>query len=305
MMISRPMKAMQEPITDEQLKLLPYPVIGSPKLDGFWACCGNGQVWASSMMLIPNLFVRKELSDPALHGLVGELIVGAPNAGGGPDGTFHNTSGPIRRSAGQPNFTFYVFDNFNGPNLPYSHRWVNINPTMLERSHIKILEYAILNTPLGVIEYEHMCVAQGYEGAMIRTFSGMYKQGRTTLAEMNMFKRKPFEEQEGTIIGFEEQMQNNNIATVSNTGRTKRSKHAENLVPKGTLGAFIIEDKKNWKEPFRCSGSTADFNQEVWNHRSEWVGGKVKYKFQRYGSINKPRQAVFIDARPGWDVTSF
>ena len=77
--MKKPQKAPIHSITDNELRLLPYPVFGSVKIDGF-RCLIDGTPKTSSMKPQPNPFVQSELSKPELNGLDGELVVGEPNS---------------------------------------------------------------------------------------------------------------------------------------------------------------------------------------------------------------------------------
>jgi DNA ligase-1 len=297
-LIKRPIKAPTDPITNEQLELLTYPLVGSPKLDGFRCVVGNTPL-TSSLKPFGNLFVRQELSHPIFAGLDGELIVGEPND---PD-AFHNTSGPLRRFDGCPNFKFYVFDSFLHKATPYIDRWLNLPKPSDPR--LVILEQKVLSSPAEVISYEKEMLEAGFEGAMIRSLSGKYKEGRCTFNEQNIFKRKPFVEAEAVIVGLEEEMQNLNEQVTDKLGLAKRSHHRENMIPKGTLGNFVLRSSL-WRDFFRASpgkGFTAEIRQSIWNSRTAYIGQVVTIKYQKHGSRDAPRLPSVIKLRPMWDIS--
>ena len=299
-MLRRPMKAPTDPITKEQLERLSYPVYGSPKLDGF-RCTVEDQPYTSTMKPFGNLFVRKELSDPFYKDLDGEIIVGDPTS---PD-AFHNTSGSVRKFDGEPDFKFYVFDCFKAKLKPYHHRLHYDMPFMNEK-RLVILEQRLLKSPEEVEAYEKEMLAIGYEGAMIRSMNGVYKEGRCTFNEMNMFKRKPFVECEALIVGMEEAMENCNEQVVNELGLSKRSHNKENLVPKGTLGNFVLLSPL-WSKPFRAAagkGFTAEMKQHIWTFKKVFIDNHeiVTVKYQKHGSRDAPRLPSVIKLRPLWDV---
>jgi len=288
--MKRPLKAPSLSITDKELEKLPYPVFGSPKLDGFRCVIVNGLAKTSSMKNIQNTFVFDYLSRKEFSGLDGELVVGKSNS---PD-TFNNTSGPLRRFDGCPDFTFFVFDRFGEDNLDYYDRWLaSVNVRLTDKRIIK-LKQTPLNSPEAVIEYTDKCIASNYEGAMIRTGSGLYKQGRATFKEMNIFKRKPLQDAEAKIIGFVEQMTNENEQEINEMGLTKRSSNAEYKVPANTLGSFILSSPL-WLRPFNCGGGclTHAERKEIWDNVSKYSGKTVTFKYQAHGSLDAPRQPVF------------
>ena len=238
-MITRPMKALGEPISDKALKLLPYPVIGSPKIDGIRAVCDGKKVLSSTLKPIGNKHIQSCLSHSIYEGLDGELAVGKPHTDFNDDpddDVFHRTSGPVRRSDGKPDFKYYVFDDWTEPNTSYQYRWLDQYDDLLtaEMPHVVILEYKVLNNPQEVLDYEEWCVNLGYEGCMLRIPSSPYKEGRTTFKEMYAFKRKPIVDDEAEIVGFFEQMENNNEQITDAMGLSRRSAHKENKTGKGT-----------------------------------------------------------------------
>lgn len=304
-MIKRPMKAPTDPVQDEELDKLTYPLVGSPKLDGFRCMTVKGLALTSSMKTFSNNFICDEFAKHSeWSGLDGEIIVGPPNS---PD-AFHNTSGPVRRFDGEPDFRFYVFDDFKFPHLTYEDRWLEricssgFGPN---KERLIVLEQTVLHNPDDVLEYERVMLEAGYEGAMIRSLSGKYKEGRCTFREMNIFKRKPFVECEAVIIGFEEALENQNEQELNELGLSKRSHNRENMVPKGTLGAFILKSPL-WEKPFRAApgkGFTAADRQQMWNLRQGLLGYPATVKYQKYGSRERPRMPNVIKLRPLWDLS--
>jgi len=295
--LKRPQKAPTDVITDLELESLIYPIVGSPKLDGF-RCSVADQPYTSSMKPFANRFVREELSHPEYAGLDGEIIVGDPKD---PD-VFYHTSGPVRRFDGEPDFRLYVFDNCNKP-FSYEDRWLNVMPNDFGR--VIVLEQRILKSPEDVLAYEQEMLDTGFEGAMIRSLTGKYKEGRCTFREKNIFKRKPFVDIEAIVMGFEEAMENCNEQVTSELGLSKRSHNKENMYPKGTLGSFILWAPP-WKKVFRAAagkGFTDEMKQAIWNNRNKYLGEYVTVKYQAYGSRDAPRLPSVIKLRPSWDVS--
>lgn len=296
--ITRPMKAPTNPITDAQLYQIEYPVVGSPKIDGIRAVCDGEQVLSNTFKKIGNRYIQKCLSKPEYAGLDGELAVGLPyiDPEDDEDDVFHRTSGPVRRGDGEPDFKLYVFDDVSDPLQTYQYRWIDQIEYEESDLHtlpfVVVIEQVLLYTPEEVIAYEEKCCNLGYEGAMIRRLSAPYKSGRSTLREEFIFKRKPIEIDDAVIVGCYEQLENLNEKTETEFGTSKRSSHKANKFPKGTLGGFELESAM-WKVTFRCGtiiGSTLASRKEMWDNRDKMIGQVVSYKFQRIGSIDKPRQ---------------
>ena len=287
-MIKRPLKAPTESITNEQLTQLRYPFLGSPKIDGIRCLIIDGEPKTSSLKPQPNDYVRNYLADFKFNYLDGELVVGNPSD----PNSFNNSTGPLRRKDGTPDFTFLIFDYFAEPSKPYTERWID-HTIVFNDIRVKILPQTLLHCPNDVIAFESKCVDMGFEGAMIRSLDGVYKQGRATFREANIFKRKPLEDSEAVIIGFTELQINLNEQTTNELGLSKRSSHQENKFGADTLGSFILLDLK-WKQPFNCRGKiSASLAKEIWDNKEKYLGKKVTYKYQKHGSIDAPRQPIF------------
>lgn len=300
--IRKPQKAPSESITDDQLIGLfnQYDyVLGSPKLDGYRCLCEDG-AFTSSMKPVTNKHIQSCLSGPAYNGLDGEICVGRPND----PNVFNNTTGAVRRAVGEPDFKLYVFDCFNNPGLGYELRTKYTRDICKSLDHVVWIKQRKLYSPEEVIAFEDEMVKAGYEGAMVRTPDAPYKPGRATLLDMNVFKRKPFDDDECTIIGFEEQQQNNNEKTLNEKGESTRSNHKENKTGKATLGKFICISKL-WKIPFKIAtglGLDHKLRQEIWDDQPGYINAIYKYKFQRYGSIDAPRIPIGMGFRDPSDM---
>lgn len=298
-MIKKPMKAPTEGVTVEQLATMiaKGPVACSPKLDGIRGTIQPSGVLSASQKLLGNKYMQQKLKDPTLLGLDGELIVGLPyrDINDPEDDVFNRTSGAIRRGTGEPDFKFYAFDNFQNTNLSYNDRWITQQDTLsnvITNPFVMFLPQIICHTLKEALAYEATLIAQGYEGMMARTLTAHYKEGRVTLNEGYIYKRKPLEQDEAKVIGVFEQMENLNEKTTNELGNSTRSSHKENKKGKNTLGGYILESKR-WKEPFRCGtiiGGTQEYRQNIWKNPEQALGQYVTYLYQEYGSIDAPRQ---------------
>ena len=296
-MLTRPMKAPTEGVSIEILKAMPYPIACSAKLDGIRGCKTPAGVMSSSLKPLGNLFMQKCLQDPILNGLDGELIVGLPHRdlNDPDDDVFNRTSGAIRRSSGEPDFKFYVFDDFTNPHYSYSDRWINrtyATAPFIKHPYITLLPQKICRSFDEAMAYEEELIAQGYEGMMPRSLTAPYKMGRVTINEGFILKRKPLEQDEAVVVGLFEQQENQNEKVTNELGRSARSSHQENKVGKGTLGGVVLKSPR-WKETFNCGtiiGGTDAWRQQIWNNPHLILGQTMTYIYQGYGSIDKPRQ---------------
>ena len=305
-MIKKPMKAPRTGASLDQLKAMiddHGAIACSPKLDGIRGVCTPNGVMSNSLKLLGNTFMQRELNNPMLNGLDGELIVGLPykDLNQPDDDVFNRTSGAIRRGSGEPDFKFYVFDDFTDKSLSYLDRWLDSRMLchyLEAHPRIVILEQRICRTWEEALKYENELLALGYEGMMPRTLTGHYKEGRATDREALILKRKPLAQREGKIVDIFEQMKNNNEKATNELGDSFRTAHQENKEGKGTLGGVILHDP-HWITPnnpegnFSCGtiiGGTVAWRQKMWDNPNFILGKTMTYVYQEYGSIDKPRQ---------------
>ncbi len=99
-------------------------------------------------------------------------------------------------------------------------------------------------------------------------------------------------------------MHNTNAAKRNDVGATKRSAAKSGLVPKGTLGAFIVRDLADGKEFSIGTGIGLNdaLKAEVWRNQKKYVGQIVKYRFQKMGTKDAPRIPSFQGFRSTEDL---
>jgi DNA ligase-1 len=298
-MITKPMLASAV----EDLADLHYPVLCTPKLDGFRCLKVNGKALTRSFKPVPNVFVREWIEANLPDGVDGELMLR--------NGTFNETASAIGQRGGSPDFIFYVFDivGENGLNERYQQRIANLM-SWFASARRKLGDKVRLVLPYScgnVTEldaYEAEMLAQGYEGVMIRKPSGPYKCGRSTVREQWLLKLKRFTDSEAVILDTFEKETNTNEAFTDELGRTKRSTAQAGKVGVGSIGGFRVKDCTTGVE-FCCgfNHTKTDMDpRELWSRRSELVGQVIKYKSQPSGAKDAPRFPQFLGFRPGWDM---
>lgn len=285
----KPMRAYK--VDDDQIDLLHYPIYGSPKYDGIRAIVKDGHVYSNTLKPIRNRNVQMLCSK--MEYCDGELIAGS---------NFQETTSCIMSENGSPDFTYFIFDSFKNPQAIYLNRVRDIEDCFIEQqvcdSRIVMVQPVKLKTPKDLLDYEEFCLQKGFEGIMLRHPDGRYKFGRSTFNEQYLLKRKPVVDEEAFIIGFEEQMENQNLLTYDNRGYAQRSMHQENKVGKNTLGAFVVRSSK-WGD-FRIGtglGLTDSLRKEIWLNQNKYLGQPITYKYQKFGSKDKPRQPIFLRFR--------
>lgn len=275
------------------LRVLKYPVLASPKLDGVRAIVNERQLLSRSLKPIPNHYIAGLLARPKLHGFDGELILGNP---WGPT-VYRDTVSAVMSRDGKPELRYYVFDLW-GTSFNYEERWHELlRLTEKLTLPVDLVESIVIENRAQLDEYEAAAVAKGFEGVMLRSPKAPYKHGRSTVSEGYLLKLKRFEDSEALVIGIEEEMHNANEAQTDELGRTKRSSAKGGLVGKGTMGALVVRDLTTGVEFNIGTGFTAEDRA-----RTEWVGKTVKYKHFPVGTKDKPRHPVYLGLRAAEDL---
>ena len=271
-----------------------FPVVASPKLDGIRVIVCDGVVYSRNFKRIPNdwcqtLFGRKEC-----EGFDGELIVGDITS----DTVFQATTSGVMTGAGKPDVVFHVFDDTSVDDS-FENRYHQLDERIKKKCRgikVALVPHRLINNIKALMDFEEKCVAQGYEGIMIRDPQGKYKHGRSTTKEGGLLKIKRFEDDEAVVIGCEELMTNLNEQELDNLGHKVRSSKKEGLVPAGKLGALIVKHK-TFGEFKIGSGFTEDTRIKLWRGRDELKGRLAKFKYQPSGVKDKPRFPVFLGFR--------
>ncbi len=282
--------------TIDDIEKLAYPVLASPKLDGIRAVVIGGVLLSRNLKPIPNAYVQAMFGRQDFNGLDGELIVGDPCS----PTAFRDTSSAVMSRDGHPHVRFYVFDDFSQAAVIFSHR----QKKLLARTLPGCLKWACstANNAAELTELEELWLADGYEGAMVRSAASPYKFGRSTLKEGYLLKLKRFCDGEAVVIGMEERMHNANEVVPSAIGGTKRSSHKANMRGRGDLGALVVRDLVTGVE-FNIGTGFDDKDRELfWGESCSYIGRVVKYKYFPSGSKDKPRFPVFVGFRDAADL---
>lgn len=272
-------------------------LLASPKLDGIRAIIKDGLVVSRKMKPIPNRHVQDLFANqPDLEGYDGELIVGEPFAAN----VYRVTNSGVMAIKGKPDVTFHVFDRIDRPDMEYENRLM----TLLEHDNVEIVPQYAINGAEELLKYETRALEQGYEGMMLRARRGLnslYKFGRATEASQTLMKLKRFSDFESVVIGFEEEMKNNNEATKDAFGRTERSSHQDNKVGKGRLGALVCLTPEGIEFKIGTGFDAAD-REDIWQRQDELIGVRVKYKSFSIGVKDAPRFPVWLGWRDPIDL---
>ena len=283
-MIFKPMLA-----GEVSLERLLFPIFASIKLDGVRAIVRQGVVYSRNNKPIPNHYVQAKFKH--LEYYDGELILGDPA-----DKLCYNKTVSAVMSQSSPegaNVVFHAFDHLASMYSPYNLRYARLDESLgvevLWQHHVSTIEH--------LLALESTILGNGHEGLIVRSIDGPYKQGRSTPREGYLLKLKRFKDAEFEVVGFEERMHNSNEATVNELGRTSRSTHQANMLPRGDLGALIC---RYGDTTFNVGTGFDDAQRKfLWLTRDELIGKLAKVKYFAVGMKDLPRHPVFLGFREG------
>lgn len=260
-----------------------YPCYIQQKLDGIRCIAIDGVAYSRKMKPIPNKFIQKFFADNNLNGFDGELMV---------YGDFNDVQSGVMSIDGEPDFYYVVYDLWNSEDIYQRRRSLLVqevlklgSPRVQNISNVIVHNAEQAESELGVF------IDQGYEGGILRSVDGLYKQGRSTFKEGYLLKLKKFYDDEAVIVGYEEKLTNTNTKEVDERGKAKRSSKKEGMVAAGTLGSLIVE----WKgKQFNIgSGFTDSQRQDIWDNREEYLSKPVTFKYQELTKYGIPRFPTF------------
>lgn len=277
----------------------------APKLDGIRAVHVPGAgLLTRTLKPVPNRHLRAVWADPTLHGLDGELIHGDPTA---PD-VFRCTTSAVMSHDGEPEATFYVFDDFSHPQAPYTERLARLETrvkTLKAQGYPVVLVPQTLiaaNNPLEAVETA--ILAEGYEGLIARDPAAPYKFGRSTLREARLLKLKRFVDGEAVILRAVELLRNGNTAERNALGYLERSTEQAGLVPGDTLGALEVRDLTTGVEFSIGSGFDQATRDQLWRDRATLPGRLAAYRHFPVGAYDRPRFPTFKGLRSPLDLAA-
>lgn len=199
-------------------------------------------LYARSGKLVQNEATQNHFGRAELLGLDGEIIVGPPNV----ETVWNATSSGIKTIRFDPKATFYVFDDFTKPQLPYEERFKLLAKRVAKLNaagvRVSLVPHFPVKNIAQIVAHNKKFLRGGFEGIMWRSLDGPYKEGRSTLDEGWLLKAKPRENFEAECIGFVEGKTNNNTATTNELGRSQRSSQKAGFTGRGTLGALICKE---------------------------------------------------------------
>src|SRR5574343_1029977 len=267
----------------------------SPKLDGLRCLILDGVAYSRSMKPFRNKELQKWAQKHAeeLEGRDGELISGSPTS----PTAFRDSTSVVMSEDGGDDFTFYVFDNLH-IDAKFAWRWESISSNIAASDipNVVAVEHVLIHSLQELLFLEQRYLDQGYEGIMLNSANGLYKQGRSGTKNPELIKKKLFSDSEFKVVGYECLYSNQNEAKKDNLGHTERSTCKEGLVATEKLGALKLVTPEG--NEFSCgSGFDAETRLQLWKERDTLVGRLAKVKYFEQGNYDVPRFPIFLSFR--------
>lgn len=293
--------------------LLNYPLIATTKYDGVYALVKDGQLLGRSLKPIKNKQIAEILSQPEFEGFVGELCYGSKlNIQELCRTTTSHVSSHDKEW--EDGFTWMLFDYAHEDviHLPYIERLDVLKERLYEAlgelsntkqynhlNNIQVAPQVVCTSSSDVDELYNNNVDNGYEGIILRSPNGEWKNGRNSPKQDLFLRMKPSSDSEFVITGVVEALQNNNVATTNELGYTERSSHQENKVGKGMIGAFTGIDVESGILITVGAGKLTH-SERVEAFENPPIGSVAKYRSMTSGVKDLPRFPRFISYR---DIT--
>ncbi len=281
---------------------LQYPLLVSPKIDGIRGCSHHGIVTSRSGELLPSLQVQDELSK--VQWVDCEIIEGNPTD----YGVYNRTQSHVMSVDKPGELSYHVFDCIHPDwlNRPFYERLAQAEKLLRQvwdkcDTRFKLVQHEEVESLEELLAYEDRMLEAGWEGVMGRSPVAPYKQGQATYNQGWMYKFKRFEDTEGEIVGFVEQMTNTNEKERSALGFAKRSSAKDGLVPAGTLGKFIVRWQGH-EIPVGCGVLSHKERQETWDNREAYLGRLLKFRYFAHGIKDLPRHPRALGFRSKIDL---
>lgn len=293
--------------TIEDTSKLSYPVLVSKKLDGIRCMIIDGVVYSRSMKPIRSKVVQQLFGKPEYNGFDGELLYGDWAA----KDVFNVTTQVVmatelKECFSEDKISLAVFDITNS-NKGFQERFKELKYRLEDLythtgivPQVKMVGHRLCNNEQELLDLEADYLDEGYEGIMVRSLSGIYKQGRSTLKDGILGKLKRFSDDEALVIGFEEKMTNTNEAKTNELGRTQRSQAQEGMVGAATLGALVCTCKGI--QFTMGSGFNDAMRDEVWQNKEKYLGKLAKFKYFAIGMVDSYRFPIFQGFRDEEDL---
>ena len=287
----------------DEAKLV-FPLMGFAKVDGVRGINLTGTLTGRSLKQHKNKYITALLSKPEFLGIDGELAAGewmSPSL-------CRDTTSAINRIEGTPEVVWHVFDYLHPDvlSLGYQERYERLREVVegLDLNYVRVVPTTFLYDIHDVREFEAACLAQGFEGVILRDPDGMHKSGRATVKGGSYLRIKRFTDAEAVVVSLDEMQKNLNEAKTNELGYTDRSSHQENKEGKGMVGNLVCKDVESGLTISVSAGSmTHEDRKFYFDNKEEIIGKTIKYKSFRHGVKDLPRFPTFLSIRAETDMS--
>lgn len=257
------------------------------KFDGWRALRQNEGSVTRKLKPIPNIHVRTWMDNHVPVGFDGELVS---------EGMFNDSQSHFSSFDTVAPFKYHVFDDTNAWNMPYFDRVARLQrfAACYEGDGIMEFELPRIVKDFATLQKEEneAVEVRRREGLILRVPWGLYKFGRSTMNEALMLKLKRWEDAEATIIGYVSLMRNTNTPKFDAFGRQERGHGIDGMVADEMLGALQVYHPEFGT--FNVGGPFTELQRcNFWSIRNTLLGRVITFKFQRHGTLRKPRNPKF------------
>lgn len=315
---------------DADLKKLPYPVWGMPKIDGVRAMHTHGQHTGRSLDPFVGFGVTEFFSKPEFIGFDGEMTLGANPCAHGLCG---DTTGALARIyeedkktlvSKMADFHWWLFDLIVPVtmDLTYAERYCVLKDELVTRGladhpRLHIVPWTVILNEQGAAAFIDKCMDEGYEGAIFRNPWAKAKGGRPTTKGQELMRVKPWQSAEILVEGVVEGETNTNEKTTNTLGRSERSSAKAGKVKNGTIGTLYGPLVTDVYHPFNGKllfpkgkvvtvppGKMKAPQRKAWfEDQTQIVGHLATFDFMAHGIIDEPRMAGFVSKRLPQDMS--
>lgn len=304
----------------KQLSGLPYPLMMSPKIDGFRCLIIGGVAYTRSGKRHPNPTIQAWAATLPPHFFDGELVIGNRI-----DGIFNVTSSLLRTERPLPEdieWTFFCFDGApcaaGALNYEYAHRWNWLCETLGAHRdpHVVPLPNCTLVHCAEDVDSAFRIWRQSMpaiEGFVLRNPHARYKNGRSTFRSADLLKCKPapnqsllnatafHDEIEAHVVGYEPLHVNIGDRKVNALGYSETSHTQADLFATAQLGSLqCVTLEPQPRTVSVGSGFTQAERIALWAERASLIGRIVTIRHMPQGAKDggSLRHPVFIRFRP-------
>ena len=286
---------------------LQFPLIAMRKYDGCRLLNVDGKAVGRSLKQYKNKRLTEHFSQCGLFGIDCEIVATYEND---PDLCRHTTSLVNTIEGGLPN-AVVIFDLLDEDNINKGYKQ-RMDVVKSYQKHFELLlrpvkviipELFVIHSVAELDALYAQFLEEGYEGIIVRKPEGNHKNGRCTVKEGNYLRDKPTGDAEGVVLRLEEAYENLNEAKTNELGRTERSTHQENMIPKGMIGALWLLTPEGKEVKVGAGKLTHEERKYYWENPDEIIGLIVKYAFLGVGEFNAPRHPRFISFRAEEDMS--